>query len=81
MRVELRRRAFHRALEILGGEEQLATYLGVDSECLAKWSAGAGQPPLKILQSVAALLKHEMLKGYMRMPPSKKLAKAKRRAR
>jgi hypothetical protein len=81
MRVDLRRRAFQRAGEILGGKERLATYLGVDSECLARWSAGSEPPPLKALQSVAALLKHEMLKRYMRTPPSKKPASAKRRAR
>lgn len=70
MPADLYKRAVRRAAEILGGKSALATYLRVDSERIAKWTAGAGRPPPKVMQSVAAVIRHELLKNYTR--PGKK---------
>src|SRR3954462_1436728 len=81
MRADLRRRAFYRAVQIVGGKEQLAAYLGVDTECLAGWTTGAVRPPVKVLQSLAQIIRCGMLKEPLRAGSSKKLARAKRRVR
>lgn len=66
MAVDLYRRAFARAAEILGGKEQLAKHLGIDADHLNKWSTVAGHPPVKVLRSLAQLLRDEILTNYKR---------------
>jgi ribosome-binding protein aMBF1 (putative translation factor) len=55
---------FLRATEILGGKEQLAAHLKVDLERLRKWSSNSSRPPVQVLQSLAELLKQELMKKY-----------------
>jgi transcriptional regulator with XRE-family HTH domain len=61
MRADLYRRAFSRALEISGSRERLAAYLGTGPERLEEWLAGRSRPPVKVLQTLARLLKHKLL--------------------
>jgi hypothetical protein len=77
MRADLYIRALSRAVEILGGRKQLAAYLRVDMESLQNWMAGAVHPPIEILQSVAEILKHEVVKDYTRRGQRKR-ARAKK---
>jgi hypothetical protein len=63
MAADLYRRALARAADILGGREQLAEYLRTDSQMLSAWSART-RPPEYVLQSIAQLLKRELLKNY-----------------
>jgi predicted transcriptional regulator len=72
MRADLYIRALNRAVEILGGRKQLAAYLRVDMESLRNWTAGAVHPPIEILQSVAEILKHEVVKDYTCREPRKR---------
>jgi DNA-binding transcriptional regulator YdaS (Cro superfamily) len=81
MRADLCRRAFRRAIEILGGKARLAACLGVDLECLSGWSDGSVPPPPKILQSVAQIVGREMLKRHAPARPAKKPARTKRQKR
>jgi hypothetical protein len=64
MAADLYRRAFARAAKILGGRQQLAEYLRIDSQLLSKWSMPAAQPPEYVLQCVARLLRRELLRNY-----------------
>jgi hypothetical protein len=59
---DLHRRALARAVKIAGGKDRLAAYLKVDAEFLSRLLAGQSEPPLKVLQSLARLLKHELLR-------------------
>jgi hypothetical protein len=63
---DLYKRALRRAGEILGGPDALAAYLGVDSERIAKWTAGGARPPARVMKSVAAVIRHQMLKNCPR---------------
>jgi DNA-binding XRE family transcriptional regulator len=82
MRAGVYRRAFARAIEILGGKEQLASHLGVDSQSLGKWSAGSVHPPVEVLQSLAEILRHEISKDWKRLGAGQsKLVTAKKRSR
>ena len=64
MATDLYRRVFARAADILGGRERLARYLGIDSQLLEKWSMPGTRPPEQVLQSVAQLLRRELLRNY-----------------
>jgi hypothetical protein len=64
MGADLRKRAFARAAEILGGREKLATYLKTDLEQLQRWSRLAKPPSIEVLQSLAEVLRCELLKNY-----------------
>ena len=77
MTTNLYRQAFARAAEILGGKEQLAKYLGSDPAHVGKWSSFAVLPPVQVLQSIAHLLKEELVKNYKRAPASVRMAKQK----
>jgi hypothetical protein len=77
MATDLYRRAFARAADIVGGKEQLAKYLQSDSARVSKWSSFAELPPVHVLQSIALLLKEELLKNYKRSPASVRMAKQK----
>lgn len=66
MAADLYRRAFARGAEILGGKRRLANYLEVDLERLDTWSTLTVHPPVQVLQSLAAILKYEILKDYKR---------------
>ena len=61
MKRDLNKRALRRAVEIVGGKNKLAVYLGADKERLAGWLNGKGRPPVQVLQCVAALLRYTML--------------------
>lgn len=77
MRTDLQRRALRRAVEIVGGKDKLAVYLGTDREHLARWLNGKGRPSVQVLQCVAALLRYTMLERATR----KTAAKSRRRRR
>ena len=77
MSADLHRRALGRALEIVGGRDKLAVYLGTDKERLTRWLNGKGRPPVQVLQCVAALLRYTMLERATR----KTAAKSRRRRR
>jgi hypothetical protein len=77
MTTDLYRRAFARAASILGGKDELAKYLRSDSARVSKWSSFAVLPPVHVLQSIAHLLKDELLKKYKRAPASVGIAKQK----
>jgi hypothetical protein len=53
---------FNRAAEILGGEEGLARFLYAEPNELRYWKRK--QPPVEVLQLVAGLLMHQLLKKY-----------------
>ena len=75
MSTDLHRRALGRALQIVGGKDKLAVYLGTDKERLTRWLNGKGRPPVQVLQCVAALLRYTMLQNA----GSKKAPRARRR--
>jgi transcriptional regulator with XRE-family HTH domain len=77
MSADLHRRALGRALQIVGGKDKLAVYLGTDKERLTRWLNGKGRPPVQVLQCVAALLRYTMLERATR----KTAAKSRRRRR
>ena len=77
MKPNVHRRALSRAVEIVGGKDRLAVYLGTDREHLSKWLAGKARPPVQVLQCVAALLRYTMLERATR----KTAAKSRRRGR
>jgi hypothetical protein len=66
MASDLYRRALARAAEIIGGRERLAGYLRVDVQRLSEWSTGA-RPPVRVLQSLAELLKRHWLANYQQV--------------
>jgi hypothetical protein len=74
MATDLYRRAFARAADIVGGKDQLAKYLRSDCARVNKWSSFAELPPVHVLQSIALLLKEELLKNYKRSPASVRMA-------
>jgi hypothetical protein len=49
-------RVLHDACVALGGEHQLAEYLGVDGGTVENWLAGLGQPPDDVFLRCADLL-------------------------
>lgn len=57
----IRKRAFERAAEILGGDERLAAYLRTDVAELDRWKRMA-QPPEHVLQSVLRVLRDELIR-------------------
>jgi ribosome-binding protein aMBF1 (putative translation factor) len=61
MKADLYQRAFSRALEISGSRQRLAAYLGTRPERLEEWLAGTARPPVKVLQTLARLLKHKLM--------------------
>jgi transcriptional regulator with XRE-family HTH domain len=61
MKADLYQRAFNRALEISGSRERLAEYLGTEPERLDQWLAGKARPSVEVLQTLARLLKHNLL--------------------
>lgn len=77
MSADLHRRALGRAIEIVGGKDKLAVYLGTDKERLTRWLNGKGRPSVQVLQCVAALLRYTMLERATR----KTAAKSRRRRR
>lgn len=70
MRTDLQRRALRRAVEIVGGKDKLAVYLGTDREHLARWLNGKGRPSVQVLQCVAALLRYTMLQNAVSKTPA-----------
>ena len=64
MTAHLYKRAFARAVVIAGGREQLANYLQKDLELVSKWSTLTVEPPVDVLQRIAQLLQHQLLKKY-----------------
>lgn len=49
-------RAVEKAAALIGGQEQLATYLGVSPEELRKWMADMAKPPLKTFLRIVDLI-------------------------
>lgn len=76
MKTDVKRRALRRAVEIVGGKDKLAVYLGTEREHLARWLNGKGRPPVQVLQCVAALLRYTMLQnaGSKTTAPSRRAA-------
>lgn len=84
MSADLHRRALGRALQIVGGKDKLAVYLGADKERLTRWLNGKGRPPVQVLQCVAALLRYTMLQnagGKTPAAPSRRAAAKRPRRR
>jgi hypothetical protein len=77
MKPNVHRRALSRAIEIVGGKDRLAVYLGAERQQLAKWLGGKARPPVQVLQCVSALLRYTMLERATR----KTAAKSRRRRR
>ena len=67
MKADLYRRAFSRAVQIAGGRQRLAEYLGAEPQRLEQWLAGKGRPPVEVLQTLARLLKHKLLMPRKRL--------------
>jgi hypothetical protein len=76
MSTDLHRRALGRAIEIVGGKDKLAVYLGTDKERLTRWLDGKGRPPVQVLQCVAALLRYTMLQNAGRKTPAARSRRA-----
>jgi hypothetical protein len=64
MATDLYRRAFARAAQIIGGRESLAKYLRVDLQRISEWSARGARPPVRVLLSLAEVLKQQCLSTY-----------------
>jgi hypothetical protein len=60
MPASLRKRAFARAAEILGGSRELAEYLAADLKQLQRWARSSKPPPLPVLRALAQVLAHEI---------------------
>lgn len=49
-------RTLHEACVLLGGEHQLAEYLGIDVRTIEQWLAGQGRPPDAVFLRCADLI-------------------------
>jgi len=65
MAADLNRRMVARAAQLLGGEEQLARYLGVSTTRLFLWSTGAEKPPLSAFLRLADILLDSSLRSII----------------
>jgi hypothetical protein len=63
----LRKRAFERAAEILGGDERLAAYLRADMEEIRRWRDLPAPPPERVLQSLSRVLRDELIRKSKRV--------------
>ena len=62
----LRKRAFERAAEILGGDERLAAYLRADMEEIDRWKDQSAPPPERVLQLLSRVLRDELVRKSKR---------------
>jgi transcriptional regulator with XRE-family HTH domain len=66
MSADLRKRAFARAAEIVGGSRELAEYLGTDLKQLERWARSSKPPPLPVLRALARVLMHAVTQSAKR---------------
>lgn len=82
MRSSLYRRAVDRASKVLGGQKQLASHLGVDSQSLGKWKTGVAHPPVQVLRSLSEIVRQALLKDFSRpVTERRKIARAAKKRR
>jgi hypothetical protein len=59
--MDVRTAAIRRASDILGGQQQLRTYLGVSAIALTVWITGVEEPPTDVfLRTVDVIVQHEL---------------------
>ena len=51
------------AVQILGGERQLARYLGVEEDDIGEWLQGAANPPRHLFPRLSGLLARDLTRA------------------
>ena len=63
-------RTLQRAIQIVGGEQELATLLRTSPDVLAKWLSGVVAPPIKAYLAALQLVTYETAKASAIRRPS-----------